>query len=92
MESNWRTNIILCGVSGPGPIWAFGNIKLALIARLVTPILVSGVPYQWLIEWRYPSGFTVFLGRSPVNDYIEYVHPFFPPGTRFPYGLAVHPD
>lgn len=92
MESEWRYNVWRIGQSGPGPILGFGPLTLTLVARLITPIVVSSLAYQWLILWRYPAGFSVFLGRSPVNDYVEQSIPFFPPGSTFPFGLGVHPD
>lgn len=95
MESEWRNNLYFTGNIGylaNGPINR--DYHATMIARLVTPVLVSGVLMDHLIRYEYPAGRVTLWGTTISGGQVAPwgFHELPYQVGPFPHGYAVFPD
>lgn len=95
MESNWRSNIAQTGNVGyytDGSV--FRQFHCVLIAQLVTPVLVSGLPMTHLFRYEYSVGRVTLWGIAISGGWVVPWNFFQLPSQTgpFPHGYAVLPD
>jgi hypothetical protein len=71
LESEWRTNVWRCGLSNLGVRDGPAGIRCNYVARLVTPIPVFGLPYQWFVALEQFGVQYMVLGRASMLDYVD---------------------
>lgn len=92
MESNWKLNVALVGLIGPGVL--NGNLypQPTRVARLITPVFLFGDLYRYIAEFRqgaFTSGLYVAVDTQGSAYKIAFNVPVVGP---FPWGQAVYPD
>lgn len=93
MESSWRLNVALLGLSPPWEWWGSVNRQCQYAARLYTPIPFQGVPCEWVLGVEVLGvGQFAYLGL-PVTDMVLLpVLPLACPRFPGPYAGLVWPD
>lgn len=93
MESNWRTNIALMGMSGPMLAAPGVGYPLRYLAKL-NPALPVGIGvWKWVALWDYPVTPFYVLCTEPVPGYAEFsFNAGHLGGAHFPGPFTVDPD
>lgn len=93
MESSWRLAIADFGLIGPESIDlnVFGTP--IYLAKLITPVVVSGQVYEWLLYYQgLFSKSCVYAASIFGVKWLYNTAPAPLTGTRFPFGIPVEPD
>jgi len=84
LESNWRRNVSLTGLSEWGVNLAEHGQRIPYVAEFVTPVPLNGFLWPWMVALHQSGRTDFYLGRASLLTYIDRFALAQTGGTVFP--------
>jgi len=66
LESNWRLNVHLNGLSAPGPVFGFDHLAVKFVGKLITPLPQPEGVMTHLVGFYANNGTMQYLALASV--------------------------